>query len=255
MKNGLLRQGINVLAVVITLVVNILADALPINGLGTGQISDSFKVFFVPAGYVFSIWGLIYLGLIAFAVYQALPSQRQNDTLNKITVWFVVSCVSNSAWIFLWHYQLFVWTLVAMLLLLVSLIVIYVRLGIGLSEYSTAERWMVRVPFSIYLGWISVATIANVTDVLYFVGWSGWGIAPQTWAAVMLGVAVLLAALMAFTRRDAAYLLVLVWAFIGIALKFPTELVVSTAAWLAAAVVAALTIFSLMAERRIKLKP
>jgi hypothetical protein len=208
---------------------------------------------FVPSGYVFSIWGLIYLGLIAFAIYQGLSSQRNNQTINNISVWFVVSCVANIAWIFLWHYQLFAWTLVAMLLLLVSLIVIYTRLGTVVSADTAAQKWMVRVPFSVYLGWISVATIANVTDVLYFFHWSGWGLAPQTWAAVMLGVGVLLAALVAFTRHDAAYLLVLVWAFIGIALKFPSELLVSISAWLAAAVVAALAIFSLMTERRVKL--
>lgn len=250
MKKGLLRQLFVICAVALTLVINVLADALPINGLGTGEISDSFKVFFVPSGYVFSIWGLIYLGLIAFAIFQALPSQRENERMQKTFGWFLLASLANCAWIFLWHYQLFGLTLVAMILLLVSLIMTYTGLGVGKSKVSALETWMVRVPFSIYLGWISVATIANVSDVLYFVGWQGWGIAPQVWSAVMLAVATVLAALMAFTRRDSAYLLVLVWAFIGIALKFPTETVVSTAAWLAMAVTGALALFTFFSKKK-----
>jgi hypothetical protein len=250
MKKDFLRQIFVVLAVVATLVVNTLADALPINGLGTGQISDKFKVFFVPAGYVFAIWGLIYLGLIAYAVYQALPSQRENPRLRSTAGAFIFSSVMNCAWIFLWHYELFGLTLLAMASLLVSLILIYVRLGIGRSSVSNGEKWAVRLPFSIYLGWITVATIANVTDVLDYVKWGGWGIAPQVWAVIMLAVAVIIAALMAFTRRDAGYLAVLVWAFIGIAVKFAGVMLVATSAWAAAGLVAALFVYSLLAARK-----
>ncbi|MHC1739596.1 MAG: tryptophan-rich sensory protein [Anaerolineaceae bacterium] len=237
MNKNLLRQLLVILAVIATITINALADILPINGLGTGQISDTFKVFFVPAGYVFSIWGVIYLGFIAYAVYQALPSQRENPRLKSISNLFLLSSLANCAWIFLWHYQLFVWTLVAMFTLLVSLILIYVRLGIGRQAVSRAETWLAHVPFSIYLGWITVATIANVTSVLDFVKWNGFGIAPQIWAAIMLAVGVLVAGLMAVTRRDLAYLLVLVWAFIGIALKFPAVPVVAYSAWIASAAV------------------
>lgn len=250
MKKGLLRQILILCAVALTLIINTLADALPINGLGTGEISDSFKVFFVPAGYVFSIWGLIYLGLIAFAIFQALPAQRENEHLQKISGWFLLASAANCVWIFLWHYQLFALTLVAMILLLVSLIVIYTRLETGRSRVSATENWLVRVPFSIYLGWITVATVANVSDVLYSAGWQGWGIAPQIWAAVMLAVATVLAALMAITRRDVAYLLVLVWAFVGIGLKFPAEPVVSTAAWCAVALVGALAVLVLFLRKK-----
>ena len=242
MKKGLFRQLVVLLAVAATITINALADILHINGLGTGQISNQFKVFFVPAGYVFSIWGIIYLGFIAYAIFQLLPSQRENPRLKAIAGLFVLSCLANCAWIFLWHYLLFGWTLVAMFVLLVSLILIYLRLGIGNRSTSRAETWMVRVPFSVYLGWVSVATIANVTSVLDFVHWSGWGIQPQVWAAIMLAVGVLLAGLMAFTRRDVAFLLVLVWAFSGIAVKFPTTPVVYYAAWFAAGIAALLIV-------------
>jgi hypothetical protein len=236
----LIRQWINVIAVIATIVINGLANALPINGVTTGEISDGFDVYFVPAGYVFSIWGLIYLGLVAFAVYQVLPSQRDNPRLRRIGYLFALSSVANIAWIFLWHYQQFVPTLVAMVTLLLSLIAIYLRLRSGVSRerVSTAERWAVWVPFSVYLGWITVATIANVTVVLEYLNWDGWGIAPEVWAVIMLVVATVVALTMAATRGDAAFLAVIVWAFVGIAVAQAGEPLVVTTAWALAAVVA-----------------
>ena len=146
MKN-IVRQIAVVLITIITITINILANALPINGLNTGQISDTFKVFFVPAGYVFSIWGIIYIGLIAYAVYQALPAQRENPRLQATGWWVVLGGLANCAWIFLWQYELFVWTVAAMLILLASLIVVYLRLGIGRTKASTPEIWSVARPF------------------------------------------------------------------------------------------------------------
>lgn len=240
MNRNVLRQIAVVVSVVATIVVNTLANALPLNGLQTGEISDRFPIYFVPAGYVFAIWGVIYLGLLAFAAYQALPSQRANMRLQNAAAPFIVASAANIAWIFLWHYERFPATLVAMVALLLSLIAIYLRLGTGRTRVSPAERWAVRVPFSLYLGWITVATVANVTQVLYYVGWDGWGIGPGAWAAIMLAVAVVLAALMALTRRDVAYLAVLAWAFIGIAVKHAAVPMVATSAWAATLVVAAL---------------
>ena len=114
----ILRQISVIVTILATIVVNGLANALPINGLNTGQISDRFQVYFVPAGYVFSIWGLIYLGLIAFAIFQALPSQRENPRLRETGWWIALGGLANIAWIFLWHYEQFPLTLIAMLVLL-----------------------------------------------------------------------------------------------------------------------------------------
>jgi translocator protein len=214
-----LRQALNVVGLALVLVVNGLANALPLNHQTTGQISDRFPVYFVPAGYVFSIWGIIYLGLIAFAVYQALPAQRADPRLRSVDALFLLSCVANAAWIFLWHYELFAFTLLAMGTLLVSLVAIYVRLGVGRAWTSPAERWLVHVPFSVYLGWVTVATIANVTDVLYWAGWSGWGVPPQAWAIAMLVVGAVLTAVVILRRADVAYALVIVWAYAGVAVK------------------------------------
>jgi benzodiazapine receptor len=147
MRKDTLRQLVVVLAVVATVLLNGLANALPLNGLTTGEISDRFQVYFVPAGYVFSIWGLIYLALAAYAVYQALPAQRENARLGRIGYLFVLSCLANVTWLFLWHYEQFAWTMVAMIGLLLSLIAIYLRLGIGRTQVPPAERWLVHVPF------------------------------------------------------------------------------------------------------------
>lgn len=247
MNRDTLRQMIVGLATLATIVINVLANALPFNGQNTGAISDRFLVYFVPAGYVFAIWGVIYIGLIAFVIYQALPAQRQNAALRRIGWWVVLADVANSAWIFLWHYNIFPATVVAMLALLISLIAVYLGLGIGRARVSTAERWMTHVPFSIYLGWITVATVANVTAVLYLLIAGApqalavtdvrlLGIGPEAWTVIMLVVGAALATAMSFTRRDVAYALVIAWAFVGIAVKWPAVPLVAGAAWAMAAV-------------------
>lgn len=213
------RQIAVVVSVLVTLIVNILANALPLNGQNTGQISDRFNVYFVPAGYVFSIWGLIYIGLIAYAIYQALPSQRENTRLRATGWWIMLGGIANSAWIFLWHYNQFPLTLVAMLVLLATLIVTYLRLRIRRTTVASGEKWAVHLPFSIYLGWITVATVANITDVLDFIKWDRFGIAPEIWMGIILAAVVVIAAWMNFTRRDVAYAAVILWALAGISIK------------------------------------
>jgi len=251
MKKDTLRQTINVLAVVVTIAINGLANALPLNGLTTGEISDRFQVYFVPAGYVFSIWGLIYLALIAFAIYQALPARRENPRLRRVGYLFAASCLANVAWLFLWHYEIFPLTLAAMVALLLCLIGIYLRLGIGRVRVPAAERWLVRVPFSIYLGWITVATIANVTSVLDYANWSGWGISPEAWTVIMLVAATGIASAVSLTRGDVAYMLVIVWAFAGIGVKHAGTPVVATAAWAATAAVAVMLVMGAVRHRRL----
>lgn len=238
MNNDRLRQIAVIVSVVLTLIVNGLANGLPLNGLTTGDISDRFDVYFVPAGYVFSIWGVIYLGLIAYAIYQALPAQRENPRLRATGWWVVLSGLANSLWIFLWHYEQFPLTILVMLALLATLIVIYLRLGTGRSRVSTAETWAVRVPFSIYLGWITVATAANATSLLDYLQWNQWGLSDETWTVILLGAVLIIAALMNFTRRDPAYTLVILWALAGIAIKHAAVSAVATPTWITFALVA-----------------
>jgi len=245
-----LRQITVVIAILITITINILANALPLNGLNTGQISDGFHVYFVPAGYVFSIWGIIYIGLIAYAIFQALPAQKTNPRLRATGWWVVLGGLANSAWIFLWHYQHFVATLGAMLILLATLIAVYLRLGVGKTKVPRAENWAVRIPFSIYLGWITVATVANVSDVLDFVKWNRFGISDVVWMVIILGVVAAIGGLMNFRRRDVAYTAVLLWALAGIAAKFPAAGLVTFATWAAFVLVAVTLVLALRFGRR-----
>ena len=244
MNKNALRQLTNVVAAIAMIVVNGLATSLPLNGLDTGEISDRFRVYFVPAGYVFSIWGLIYLGLSLFAVYQALPAQRDHPRLQRVGYLFAASCLANITWLFLWHYEQFPLTLLAMLSLLVLLILIYLRLNIGRGAVSSAEKWLVRIPFSIYLGWITVATIANVTSLLDYANWGGWGLSDEAWAIIMLVAGAGIASAVTRTRGDMAYMLVIVWAFAGIAIKHAATPVVAITAW----VVTALAVLVLVAQ-------
>lgn len=226
-------QILNILLTLITIVVNGLANALPLNGLGTGEISDRFAIYFVPAGYVFSIWGLIYVSLIAFAIFQALPSQRDNPLLKRISPAFWLANLANSAWIFLWHYEFFPLTLLAMGFLLASLLYIFHQISLARSGFERKQKWLIQLPFSIYVGWISVATIANISQVLFYLNWGAWGIDPAVWTAVMVAVATILGVAMLLREHDHAYGLVIVWAFIGIAVKQSYEPVVASASWAA----------------------
>ena len=246
MNKDTLRQIAVISATTMTLIVNGLANALPINGNTTGDISDSFPVYFVPAAYVFSIWGLIYLLLIAFTVYQALPAQKTDPRLRRIGWLYVLSGIANSAWIFLWHYEQFPLTMAAMLALLGLLIAIYLRLGIGRARFNGWARWLLALPFSVYLGWITVATIANATVLLYDLGWRGAPLTGPLWAAILLAVGAVITLIVALTRSDAAYALVIVWAFVGVALRFPDTPVVATTAWVAAGIAAGAAVSALL---------
>jgi len=232
------RQVLNWIGFIAVIVVNTMASTVTINGVTTGAVSDSFPTLFTPAGYVFSIWGVIYLGLLAFCIFQSLPAQRESALVDRIDIWFFLSCVFNVVWLFLWHYSMFVSSVVAMLGLLISLLAIYLRLDIGRATFTRAEKWCVTIPFGLYLGWISVATVANVSVALFDVGWNGGAIGPEPWTVLMLLIAGALGVLMTVWRNEIAYPLVIVWAAIGIAIKQSNSWSVAPAAALVAAVVA-----------------
>ncbi|QYK51486.1 MAG: tryptophan-rich sensory protein [Anaerolineales bacterium] len=221
----------------LTITVNALANILPINGQTTGEISDRFAIRFVPAGYVFSIWGLIYIGLIAFAIYQAAPARRGNKLFDQIAPAYWLASLANAGWILLWHYEQFPLTLAVIAVLLASLIAIYRE--VKSTKADTSFRWCVQIPFAVYLGWVSVATIANASQVLTYLQWGAWGLSAESWAVIMLVVASVLGAAMLLRERDAAYTLVLVWAFVGIALKQADSALVANAAWALATLLAA----------------
>jgi translocator protein len=252
MKRITLTQVLVFVATLVTLAVNALANILPFNGQTTGAISDRFQVYFTPAGYVFAIWGVIYLGLLFFSVYQLLPSQAADPVLGRVRILYLISALANCLWIFLWHYNQLNATGVVMLVLLLSLVAIYLILGIGHvggRAESRWERWLVHLPFSIYLGWISVATIADWTAILWNAGWNGGSIGPQIWTVLMMLAATTLTVLMLTTRRDLAYALVSVWALAGIAYRQPTVWGVSIPAGLFALGLLVLGVWLLFVRR------
>jgi hypothetical protein len=240
------RVVLVILATVVVIAVNGLANALPLNNLNTGEIADFFDIYFQPAGYVFSIWGLIYLGLIAYSIYQALPAQHHNPRLQRIAPWYLLSSAANAAWIFLWHYGFFPATMLVMLLLLASLIGVYLNLRKGSERPASGELWMVWVPFSVYLGWVSVATIANASAVLDYLGWQGEPLGPETWTIIMLAAGTLIGLLMVLREGEIAFPLVLVWAFSGIAVRFPDTPIIATPAWTAAGAALAFAVLGLL---------
>ncbi len=200
-------------------VVNALANILPINGIQTGAVSDSYPNLFAPAGITFAIWGLIYTLLAIYTVYQTGLINKVNnkiikDVINRINILFIITSVTNFAWIFAWHYRYIGLTVILMLVLLVSLIKIANVLA--KHKLDTKEMIFVHTPFSVYFGWITVATIANITVWLVSVGWDGFGIAQDIWTIAVLLVGAAIGILRGMKDRNAAYLLVFAWAYFGI---------------------------------------
>lgn len=241
MSDGL-RQFVTVVVFVITIVVNGAANVLPINGQQTREISDRFDVFVVPAGYVFSIWGVIYVALLAFTVYQALPSKAEHPVLRSLGLLPALTGVLNTAWLLLFHYEVFVLTVPVMVALLVTLIVIHGRLWAMRERLEGVERWVVALPFSIYLGWITVATIANVAQTLSALGFDGFGIQPELIASVVLLLGLAIALTFVWRFADWAYGLVIVWAYAGIVVKEADSALVPIVAGAGAVAVSALVL-------------
>ncbi|MYL50461.1 tryptophan-rich sensory protein [Halobacillus litoralis] len=203
----------NVLAFILVVTVNGLANALPLNGQTTGEISNRLNVLFTPAGYVFSIWGLIYILLGIWVIRQFPKSRRDLPIYQETSGLFVLSSVLNSLWIFMWHYEFFGVSVLVMIALLLTLIRLYQTLQKNDASFFD------RLPFSVYLGWISVATIANISYYLTYIGWDGFGISASVWTVLLMIVGTLLAVFFMKSQDDWVYPLVFVWAFIGIGVK------------------------------------
>ncbi len=248
------RQILTVFAIITTIAMNGVSNTGIFNNADIGELSDKYTTFFIPAGYVFSIWAVIYTGMLAYGIYQAQKPQKENSDLRGIYGWFLLSCVANIAWLIVWLYQWVTLSLILMLVMLVSLIAIYLKLGIGRKPVSRGMKWCVHVPFSIYLGWITVATVANVTTWSISMGWDGWGIAPQTWSVTMMAVATLVGILMSLRHGDIAYVGVIVWAFIGIFVAYNAQSSLVGITALALASVAAGSLFVTVPSKRKKLR-
>lgn len=237
------------LALVATLVVNVLANLLPLNGRTTGAVAQGFQELFRPAAYVFSIWSFIYAGLIAFSIFQLLPKERANARLNRIRAPFLWSCAANMAWLFLWHYELFAATLIAMAALLVALVVINQRLHWGSGEQKVAELLCVEAPFRIYLAWVSVASLANVSLFVEAARLLPSGVSLEQFAIALVLLATAISTAVGLLRHDALYLAVVIWAFVGIAVRNGQTSPVSGVAMAGVLILGAVSIQALLWNR------
>lgn len=212
----------NSLAVIFTIIVNVLAVILPINGISTQELSDRIPNLFVPAGITFSIWSIIYILLILFMLFQindVFISKKNPEYLDRIGFYFMLTGLANICWIFLWHYEKVNLSIFAMIILFLSLLIIYQRLKIGKIKISLKEKMLVHLPISVYIGWITVATIANVTAVLVDNNAGELFLGEMVWTILLIIIATLITIIIIKNRNDIAYSLVIIWALIGIAIK------------------------------------
>lgn len=201
---------------------NALANILPINGITTGDQSDFYENLFAPAGVTFTIWGVIYVLLGAYVLYQFGLFQggtngNKGRLMGKIGLAFGVSSIANSVWVLAWHYDYILISLILIVIVLICLI--RINFLTKDEDFNLKEKFFIRLPFSIYFGWITVATIANVTTLLVAIGWDGFGISESLWTIFILGVGAAIGILTMLSFRDMAYGLVLIWAYAGIYIK------------------------------------
>jgi len=222
------------LATVLVLAVNGMANTGALGGVTTGAVAGRFALPFTPAGYVFAIWGLIYLGLVAFSLFQAAGAGARLERVAGLRPVYVFSAAANVAWLWFWHHEALVASLAVMLLLLAALVVAR-RLVMAASAGSAVEFWCVDAPFRLYVAWISIATLANLAVVMAYGGYAGEPRAPTGVSLAMLAAALAIAFYAWHRLRDPIFLLVIAWAALGIALRHGQSMVVSAPAALVAA--------------------
>ncbi len=211
--------GGNLVAFAFVILLNVLSNALPINGQTMPEISAKYPSLFTPAGFAFSIWGVIYLLLLGFVIYQALPAQRTSAALSGIGKWFKINCAANALWIVVWHYDLLVISLLLMLVILATLVMIYRELLKRIDDAGIVQHLSLYLPFSLYTGWITIATIANISVLQTANGWNDAGLTAVQWTLVKLALAGAIGATVIARTRDAAFVLVIAWAAYGIYVK------------------------------------
>jgi hypothetical protein len=200
--------GGNIVAFLLVIVMNVLSNALPINNQTMSVISAKYPSLFTPAGFTFSIWSVIYLALLTFVVYQSLPAQRQNQSIAGISRLFQINCIANATWIVVWHYELLAVSVLVMFVILATLVLIYRKL-IG-------DALILRLPFSLYTAWISLATIANISALQINSGWDDTGMSAVQWTLLKLALAGAIGTSVILKLRDIPFILVVAWAAYGI---------------------------------------
>jgi hypothetical protein len=245
-----LLKWLNAVTFIVVVFVNGLAGSTTlIGGKTTAQISDANPTLITPAGYVFSIWGVIYVLLGVFVVFQALPSEKGREFREKVGWFFIISNILNIVWLFLWQFEYLFLSVIIMFLLLATLILIYLRLEIGKSKVQLYEKIAFHLPFSVYLGWITIASIANIAATLVSVNWNGFGISPEAWAIIIITIALLITISVVLTRKDIAYGLVVIWALLGIIVKQSLNQNIVIATEISVVILAITLIFTMLISR------
>ncbi|RPD39683.1 tryptophan-rich sensory protein [Chitinophaga barathri] len=219
------QTSFNLIALLVVIGVNVMANTATLNGRTTGEISKQYPNLFTPADITFSIWSIIYLGLLGFAGYQLWLSFTKGHEAElsafivRMKYWFLLNCLGNACWLFAWHYDQIWLSLLFMFMILFTLGKIHSNFRIAHPGAPLREKIFIHFPFGIYLGWISIATIANIFAFLVSVGWTGWGLSQVTWAVTGMIIGTLAALFMIFRHNNTSYVLVCIWAFYGIILK------------------------------------
>ena len=251
--SSLLRQIINLVAIVAAFGINVFANLNPPNGLTIGDISNQLfdDILITPANYAFAIWGIIYLGLISFAIYQVLPAQRNSLLLQKLGYKIAIASGAQIIWVFAFLYQQFFLSLLLMLVILGALIAGYLVINSPIK--SLAQKWFITIPINLYLAWISVATVVNVATALSYYDWRGWGLTPQVWTIVMLVIVSIIGAIMAL-QKNVPFVGVYIWALVAISVKNQNNYAIKTTASIAIFILTIILSFRVLYDAYNKLK-
>lgn len=224
-KSNIVINTFTIISFLTMIIVNALANTIPINDLTTGEISALYENLFTPAPITFSIWGLIYILLAIYTIYQLKYLRKRSsgnkELLCKIGVFFTLSSLANASWIFAWHYLKIPLSLVIMIVMLICLIIISGE--INRYKLSSKENFFIKLPFSIYFGWITIATIANVTTLLVSINWNGFGLPEQIWTIIVIIIGLIIGGITTIKNNSISYGLVIIWAYIGIIIKHISE--------------------------------
>ncbi len=215
------HQIATIAAILGAIVVNALSNFFPLNGLSIGAISNTLfgEVLVTPANYAFAIWGVIYLGLIAFGIYQVAPAQRNNARLQKVRSPIIAASLFQILWVFAFQGRLFWLSVVVMIGILLSLVFAFLQLKTVDDRLSRDDKWLIQIPISVYFGWITVATVVNIASALYHSGWTGSGISPAIWTVTLSAISAAIAAVITLRYRDIAFPSVIIWALVAIAIR------------------------------------
>jgi len=224
-------QIVNVATLALVLVANGLGGSGALSGESIGMVANRYPSYFLPAGWVFGIWSLIYLWLTGFVVWQALPAQRRSGFVDRVGPWWLLNGVLNIGWVVAFSFSRFGIAMALIIGLLVSLVMLNDQIGTHRSDLSAGDRLFGSYPFDLYLAWVSVAVIANASQYLTYLGWGGWGIPGRIWSVIMMTVATALGLAMVSRRGVWLFPFVVGWALVGIGDRYAGDPLLVRAAW------------------------